>query len=232
MEGHIVWSTYVGGKGGYTRATAIAMDVFGNPYVVGYTSAKQFPTTENALQREYAGGFRDAFLVQLGRQTGAPPPTPRSSAAAHNGQTDPDDGAMSVKVDGHGLVYVGGITSSPDMLTTVRGLQDAPRGLQEYWLARVDTVNSKVVFSTFWGGQKIDTFSGLALGPGEKRDVCRSDLLGGFQGGEPGTEVDAGHGRRDHHAGVRPVAGVGVDRGGVLLHARRNGAGPAGNRAL
>jgi hypothetical protein len=58
------YSTYLGGDGddwGY----AIAVDSAGNAYVTGQTQASDFPTTTNAMQSGYGGGWRDAFVAKI-----------------------------------------------------------------------------------------------------------------------------------------------------------------------
>src|SRR5262245_39874175 len=91
----------------------LAVDDGGRAYVAGYTSSKQLPPTEKAIQSAWGGGFRDAFLLRL---------NPEGTAAdyltylggSQFGAADPDETAAAVKIDSHGLVYVAGETSSSD----------------------------------------------------------------------------------------------------------------------
>ena len=86
----LYWLSYIGARPGATRALGVTVDGSGSPYIVGYTSAKNFPTTEHAVQPNFTGGFRDAFLLKL---------TPDGSAAQYltyiggsfSGQSDPDE---------------------------------------------------------------------------------------------------------------------------------------------
>jgi len=59
----VAYSTYVGGN---VRDDAMAVDVLGDTeaYVAGSTASTNFPVM-NPLQGTYAGGFKDAFIVQI-----------------------------------------------------------------------------------------------------------------------------------------------------------------------
>lgn len=161
----ISYFTYVGWRGGYTKAQAIAVDSLGRAYVAGYTSSKQLPASENAIQPEYAGGFRDAFLLRLD-QNGSTAEYLTYLGGSYNGSADPDETAAAVKIDAHGHVYVAGETSSPDF-PGHRAVQPNQGGAQDAYLLRLDLDNNRIIYSTFWGGAKKDAAYALALGPGE-----------------------------------------------------------------
>jgi hypothetical protein len=60
----LVYSTYIGGLGsdyGYS----IALDSLGNAYVGGVTAAADFPTTPDAYDTTYAGGYGDGFVFKI-----------------------------------------------------------------------------------------------------------------------------------------------------------------------
>jgi fibronectin type 3 domain-containing protein/photosystem II stability/assembly factor-like uncharacterized protein len=68
------YSTYIGGTdsliAGWDKGMDIKVDQFGQAFVTGYTNSVDFPTTEDAFQRERADSNSiepnwDAFLVQL-----------------------------------------------------------------------------------------------------------------------------------------------------------------------
>lgn len=58
----LVYSSYLGGSDS-DQASGIAIDSFGNAYVVGTTRSTNFPTA-NAVQAAYAGQS-DAFVTKL-----------------------------------------------------------------------------------------------------------------------------------------------------------------------
>ena len=161
----LTYFTYVGWRGGYTKAQAITVDGQGRAVVVGHTTSKQLPVTDNAVQPNFAGGNRDAFLLRLAAD-GRSADYLTYLGGSFNGQVDPDETATAVKIDSRGFVYLTGETFSPDFVFE-RGLESRHAGVQDAYLTRLDLENGKVISSTFWGGMKKDVPTTLALGPGE-----------------------------------------------------------------
>ena len=89
------------------------------------------------------------------------------------GPSDPDETASAVKVDAHGHVYVAGQTPSLNFPGS-RALQSRQAGVMDAYLLRLDLDNSKIIYSTFWGGSKLDAAFALALGPGEAATIAGS----------------------------------------------------------
>ncbi len=163
--GAVTYFTYIGWRGGYTVARGVAVDSQGRAHVVGQTSSKQLPVTTGAIQSTFAGGFRDAFLLRLNAE-GSMAEYLTYLGGSTKGAADPDEVANAVRIDTHGHVYVAGETVSPDFLGR-REVQAAHGGAQDAFLMRLDLDTSQVLYSTFWGGDKRDAGSALALGPGE-----------------------------------------------------------------
>lgn len=163
--------TYVGWKGGYTKVQALAVDSLGRAHVAGNTSSKQLPTSDNAIQASYAGGFRDAFLLRL---------NPEGTAAEYltylggstSGPTDPDETVSALGIDYRGHVFLAGHTNSPDFPGNHRALQPEHGGAFDAFLMRLDADNQQIIYSTFWGGTNKDVALALALGPGEAATVA------------------------------------------------------------
>lgn len=165
----VSYFTYVGWKGGYTSARALAVDAQGRAHVAGYTSSTQLPVTPNAIQPVFAGGNRDAFLLRMNADGTAAEHLTYLGGSA-KGTSDPDETATSVKIDSHGHVYVSGETNSPDFPGR-RMVQPVHGGAQDAYLMRIDLDSSQIIYSTFWGGQKKDAALAVALGPGEAATV-------------------------------------------------------------
>jgi len=165
----VTYFTYLGWRGGYTSARAIAVDAAGRAHVAGYTSSKELKATPNAIQPVFAGGFRDAFLVRLNAE-GSDAEYATYLGGGTKGVSDPDETASGLAIDAHGHVYVTGETSSPDFPGR-RVVQPAHGGAQDAYLMRLDLDNSQIIYATFWGGQKKDVGLALAVGPGENVTV-------------------------------------------------------------
>jgi hypothetical protein len=111
----LVYSTYLGGSGGFDQGNSIAVDSAGNAYVTGTTNSDNFPTTADAFQTTHGGGVGfvrlDAFLTKL---------NPAGSALVYstylggNGNED----VRGIGVDSAGNAYVAGSTGSANFPTT------------------------------------------------------------------------------------------------------------------
>jgi RHS repeat-associated protein len=78
----LVYSTYMGGSGD-NEATAVALDVFGNAVVAGFTNSTNFPVL-NPAQSANAGGY-DAMVFKIAQ----PPPTPAFTNVSPETGTSP-----------------------------------------------------------------------------------------------------------------------------------------------
>jgi len=110
FEGVFVgYSTLLGGAGDDV-GNAIAVDSAGAAYVTGSTASANFPVTAGALQTTFAGppGGTDAFVTKI------------SGALAYStyvGGSASDEG-LDIVVDGDGIAYVTGATSSGNFPAT------------------------------------------------------------------------------------------------------------------
>src|SRR5262249_50845009 len=104
----VVYSTHLNGTNGSSTANGIAVDARGGAYVSGQTSSTDFPLL-NPLQQSYGGGG-DAFVAQLS-QTGS------IVYSTYLGGSGIDAGT-AIAVNGSGIAYPIGNTSSIDFPTT------------------------------------------------------------------------------------------------------------------
>ncbi len=117
----LVYSTYLGGSDGADSGASIAVDADGNAYVTGATNSTNFPTTPDASQATYAGGydvytFFDAFVTKL---------DPTGSVLVYStylGGSKVERG-FGIAVDGSGNAYVTGSTNSGNFPTTPGAFQ-------------------------------------------------------------------------------------------------------------
>jgi hypothetical protein len=161
----LVYATYLGrttpASGGSSSAvapTAIAVDAAGDAYVVGNTSAVDFPVV-NAFQPTIGGGSFDGFLSEL---------NPSGSALLYSTYLGGSgtDSTSAVALDGAGQAYVTGETTSTNF-PVVSPLQPTIGGGQDQFVAKLDTGGSgpaSLLYSTYLGGSGTENFvAGIAV---------------------------------------------------------------------
>ena len=149
-SGDLVFATRVGGKA-YDGAWRVSVDRRGHAYVTGLTKSADFPTTQNAQQRDLRGKS-DAFLVEVG-------PGGEVLYSTLIGGTG-DELGNGLDIDTAGAVYLGGVTSSSDF----KGRQQHAKASadDDAFLCRIrptERASSCVVF----GGGKTEKLTGVAL---------------------------------------------------------------------
>ena len=136
----IVYSTYWGGSGN-EQANGVAVDVYGQPYVVGDTDSANFPT--KFPWRSALGGLRDAFHFKIG-VNGA------MSYSTYVGGSG-DDRGITVAITNTLTPYIAGCTASNNFPTS-NALQSANAGGQDAFVIRFNSDADNVIFSTYLGG--------------------------------------------------------------------------------
>ena len=153
----LIFSTYLGGGG--DGGSGIVVDGAGDVYVTGGTQSINFPVTPGAFQTAYGGGTVDAFASKLS-STGS-----TLVYSTYLGGSDFDQ-ANGIAVDNAGDAYVTGVTRSSNF-PTMGPIQTHHRGIDangfDAFLARIDSVGSALVFSTYLGGSKWDEGGGIAV---------------------------------------------------------------------
>ena len=145
------YSTYLGGNGD-EYGHAIAVDSSGYFYVTGYTLSTNFPT-KNRFQA--GGGSYDAFVSRL---------DPNGSGLVYStyvGGSGGDSGA-AIAVDSDANVYVTGSTNSDDF-RTLGPFQAAIGGSLDAFVIKLNTSGSQLRYSTYLGGNGLDSGLGIAL---------------------------------------------------------------------
>jgi len=127
----LIFSTYLGGRSGGgisgEAGLGIAIDSLENAYVVGGTTAANFPTTANAFQSSY-GKPDDGFVVKV---------TPEGSAifSSYVGGRGKDR-ITGVAVDSAGNAYVTGQTNSKDF-PVLNALQPARNRSSDTFVTKI-----------------------------------------------------------------------------------------------
>ena len=152
----LVYSTYLGGStpgnGTGDSANAIAVDGTGSAYVVGATSASDFPTvaavqTVNRAVGLSHGGVGNAFVTKFNANGSA------LVYSTYLGGSVNDSG-RAVAVDAQGNSYVAGYTQSSDFPTTNawQAANKAVGGGANAFVTKLNATGSAFVYSTYLGG--------------------------------------------------------------------------------
>jgi len=148
------FSTFVGGSH-YEEALGVALDLDGNPYVVGWTRSTDFPVL-NAFQATPQGGDYDAFALKLAADGSALAYSTRLGGGAI-------DFAYAVAVERDGAATVAGVTTSTNF-PTLQPVQAQSGGMDDGFVARLSPAGSQLLFSTYLGGMSLESPFGISLG--------------------------------------------------------------------
>jgi hypothetical protein len=162
--GSLIYSTYLGGNQVFGEASeGIAVDKFGNAYIVGWTTAPDFPTV-NPLQPTKAGDTyaSDAFVAKLNASGSALIYSTYLGGQDIEICSDPFCGTADIAVDSSGNAYVTGTTNSSDF-PTVKPLQKTLNGYSNAFVAKLNAAGSALVYSTYLGGDNYNFGSGISV---------------------------------------------------------------------
>jgi Beta-propeller repeat len=155
----LIYSTFLGGSeiaGDF--GAAIAVDSAGSAYVSGGSGSPDFPTTEGAFDTSHNGEANelDAFVAKL---------NPEGSALVFStflGGTC-NDAITGIAVDQDENVYMTGSTVSADFPTTTKASDRRYGDREDAFVAKIDAQGSKLVYSTYLGGNALDKAQGIAI---------------------------------------------------------------------
>jgi len=148
----LIYSTYQGGSG-LDYAYAIAVDSIGNTYVTGGAGSTNFPVA-NPLQGTLRG-VEDVFVTKI---------NPNGSAKIYStylGGGGPDEG-HGIAVDVQGNAYITGSAGSIDF-PTKNAIQPTTGGSGDAFLTKLNAAGSALVYSTYLGGNALDSGSAVAV---------------------------------------------------------------------
>jgi uncharacterized protein (TIGR03437 family) len=160
-DGTLNFSKLFGGTAN-TKGTAIALDNNSNIYVVGTTTAPDFPTKgafqSNFLKDPLIGpilGLRASFATKFSSDGAT---LLYSTLFGGTG----DDAASGAAVDAQGNLFMAGSTSSTD-LTIMNSVQSSNAGGKDGFIAELGPQGNTLLFSTYFGGSRNDAISAIAL---------------------------------------------------------------------
>lgn len=150
-KNQVIYATRIGGSK-YSAAFRIEVDSRGYAYAVGITDANDFPTTPDAVQKQFGGGKSDAFLVVV-----APDGKLYYSTFLGGSGRDEGDG---LALDGSGGVFVAGTTWSNDFPGQQK-TQSADQG--KAFISHLKIRHPGKFGSTVFGGSAGNKLTGIAL---------------------------------------------------------------------
>jgi len=152
--GKVLYTIRLGGSK-WDGAIRIEVDQYNNAYVTGFTESSDFPTTSNALRREYIGGKSDAFLVKL-KADG------EIEYSTFFGGSDADQG-NSLALDKAGNVYLAGTTWSNDLPGIEKGSSNKNSGRGDGFVAVWNLDQPSTLRAKYIGGKEVEKVTGIAL---------------------------------------------------------------------
>jgi hypothetical protein len=155
---HLIYSTFLGGLD-FESGRAIALDQFGNAYVAGETSSRDFPV-KNAFQPQCNSICGDdGFVAKL---------SPRGDRLIYSTYLGGTDDARlagfgsAIAVTPDGQAYVAGFTQSAQFPTTQTAFQRVFGGFNDIFLTKFSPTG-KLIFSSYLGGSESDSDPDVAL---------------------------------------------------------------------
>ncbi len=145
----ISYSALIGGNSlANSTGMGIAVDSTGNAYATGWTTAVDFPVTQNAFQSGPAPpstGSQHGFVLSL-NATGS---VLRYSTYLRGNFSD---FPSAIKVDASSTVYVAGYTNSTNFPTTPGAFQTTAPSTTSGFVTKLNSTGTGLLFSTYLGG--------------------------------------------------------------------------------
>jgi len=156
----LIYSTYLGGTGSGSsdQGTGIAVNANNEAFIVGRTSAPDFPTM-NPILANIPNSSEAAFLTQLNATGSA---LLYSTYLGGNG----DDNGFAIALDPAGIAYITGGTTSSTFPTTSGAFQTSNTGPNTAFISKIDTTKAglpSLLYSTYLGGSGGDTAQAIAV---------------------------------------------------------------------
>jgi hypothetical protein len=147
---NLLYSTYLGGNGGDSPG-GLALDANASAYITGSTTSTNFPISPNALQNvnNAAGPVGTGSNVFVSRINSTKAGLAGLVYSTYLGGSDNDSGS-AIAVDANADAYIVGTATSSNF-PAVNAFQSNLNGNQNAFIARIDTVNSVLLYSTFLG---------------------------------------------------------------------------------
>jgi len=150
------YSTYLGGGGGNSNGTGIAVDGAGSAYVVGRTNSPSFPQQNAYNGGTFSGAGNDVFVTKLA-------PDGQSLAYSTYLGGNGDTQGLAIAVGGAGNAYLTGFTWATNYPTTPGAYQTTLGGGNDVFVTELGATGNSLVYSTYLGSGAYETGQALAL---------------------------------------------------------------------
>ncbi len=180
--GALVFSTYVGGSGGFEYGESVAFGADGSIYATGSTDSINFPVL-NAYQPTRAG-LKEAYVLKVS-------PSGALLYGTYLGGTD-DENAESIAVDSAGNFVVTGMTESADFPTV--DPFSLNRGSRDVYVTKFAADGASLLFSTYLGGDSGEYSKGIVVDEADRiyvtgtTDSNNFPLVSPIQTNRPGAD--------------------------------------------
>ncbi len=140
--------------------------------IAGHTNARDYPTTPEALQKEYRGGANDSFITILD------PFEHKLVYSSYFGASEYDM-VLAMAVDQSGAIYLTGLTDSPDFPTTPGCAQRRYGGGEaDFFVTKFGPDGRSIIYSTYLGGPGWDEANDIDIDADDCAFIC------GISGGD------------------------------------------------
>lgn len=144
----IVYGTYIGDEGNnWLNTHNLVVDENGNCYSTTCATSSNFPTTDNAIQKNCSGNV-DWGIVKLS-------PTGGLLAATLLGGLK-DDNPDGIRIDNNGNLVLFGQSNSIDFPVSVNAWQPHNAGGVDAVVVKLNAELSEIIYSTYLGGENDD----------------------------------------------------------------------------
>jgi hypothetical protein len=164
----LLFSTFIGGSGEEGKSDpavgeklmSITVDPSNNPYVAGFTSSSDFPTTGSAYDRVKNGDY-DIYVIKLSSNG----QNLRYSTLLGGNESSGLEFPCGIDYISGDEVVVAGSSNASDFPTTSGAYDETPNGGVDVFLAKFDDDASDLIYSTMYGGSSDDIGHGMKSDP-------------------------------------------------------------------
>lgn len=166
--GTLLYCSFLGG-GRTDRGFGIGVDAAGNAWVTGRTDSIDFPLRRPLRAAKESIFGLDGFIAKISPDGG------ELLFSTYWGGND-DDQCNAIALDRTSNVYVTGSTVSEDFPVTAGAYQPVYGGSDDVFVSKLNADGSRLLFSTYVGGESGDVGLSLAL------DAAGNSYVSGFSG--------------------------------------------------